>query len=151
MTSKNHGRYCSRDGGQGSSFGATLSRPRTIMGVIVRRMGDRVIFWVQPWGGDGCGQTTAAVVVCRIAGRNNTSYDRKVTTSRKTLRNSPRTLTRRHRLTSSVDSSIRLLELVLTLSRHLKDATESKGVLRYLDSELLIVRQESLLDSLSGL
>jgi hypothetical protein len=32
-------------------------------------MAGRVIFWVQPWAPAGCGQTTAAVVVRRIAGR----------------------------------------------------------------------------------
>jgi len=30
---------------------------------------------VQPWGGGGRGQTTAAVVVCRIAGRDDMNID----------------------------------------------------------------------------
>jgi hypothetical protein len=34
---------------------------------------DRVIFWVQPWAPAGCGQTTAAMVFRRIAGRNRGS------------------------------------------------------------------------------
>ena len=51
-------------GGAASFFSNDHSQTTTVGAACVR-----VIFWVQPWGGGGCGQTTAAVVVCRIAGR----------------------------------------------------------------------------------
>ena len=46
---------------------------------------------------------------------------------------------------------LRLLEFLLTLSRHLKDATKGKRLVGNLDPELLILRQESTLDGLGVL
>jgi hypothetical protein len=46
---------------------------------------------------------------------------------------------------------LRLPELLPTLSRHLKDATEGERLVRNLDPELLILRQEGTLDGLGVL